>query len=93
MKILVKFYADFGRMGELDGMFIEDSKVVQGWIGQEVYFGEVLGKHSDVDLVLEAEHFKTASDDQEFIEKLEAILGTHIAGHVPDNYTMSGDDE
>ena len=39
---------DFGRMGELQGLFVAEELDVQDLIGKEVYFDEVLGKHSEI---------------------------------------------
>lgn len=84
MKGIYQFYCDFGRMGELEGIFIADSKEVESTIGNTVYFGEVLGKHSDIDLDIEEEHFELKTEDQEFIEKFEEIMGSgNISGFNP----------
>ena len=48
MEKLWKFHWDCGRQGDLDGVFIATEEEVQSLVGQEVYFGEVLGKHSEV---------------------------------------------
>jgi hypothetical protein len=51
-KALYRFHQDFGRMGELNGVFIEDTErviqVTEGDTEYIAYFGEVLGKHSEV---------------------------------------------
>lgn len=54
---LYQFYIDFGRMGEIEGLFIADEDAVKRSIGKHVHFGEVLGKHSDVSIVLEEDMF------------------------------------
>jgi hypothetical protein len=48
MEGLYKFYWDCGRQGSLEGVFIEDEENIKDIIGKEVYFGEVLGKHSEI---------------------------------------------
>tara|TARA_Y100000310_G_scaffold321360_1_gene378878 strand:+ start:3846 stop:4022 length:177 start_codon:yes stop_codon:yes gene_type:complete len=53
MKKLYGFYADFGRMGNLDGIFIAESDDLDAIMGKDIYFGEILGKHSDIILTLE----------------------------------------
>ena len=47
-KGLYKFHWDCGRMGNLDGVFIATGGEVYMAYGKELYFGEVLGKHSDI---------------------------------------------
>ena len=71
MKKLYKFYWDCGRMGSLDGIFIADDKDVKKVIGKEVYFGEVLGKHSEIYGTLEEKDLKVITDDHDFIKKCE----------------------
>ncbi|ADQ53308.1 hypothetical protein 65p300 [Aeromonas phage 65] len=46
---LYRFYWDAGRGGSVEGLFVEDSEVVEKYIGSDVYFGEILGKHSEVE--------------------------------------------
>lgn len=70
MIAIYKFHIDCGRMGDLDGVFSADSEDVQKLIdsGKEVYFGEVLGKHSEVIKVIKAEHLEQITTDAKFIE-------------------------
>lgn len=74
-KLLYKFYWDVGRMGEVESFFIADPNAVKKAIGRQVYFGEILGKHSEVEGELEEADFEAISDDQEFIAKFEKIIG------------------
>jgi hypothetical protein len=55
--ILVTYRQDFGRMGSLDGLFITRPEVLELLYGAKCYFGEVLGKHSDIWADLKPEHF------------------------------------
>jgi len=58
-----KWEWDCGRQGSLEGLFVADEQDVLNAIGKDVYFGEVLGKHSDVHGKLEANEFTPLSDD------------------------------
>lgn len=69
MKKLYRYYLDCGRMGSLGGLFVADDELVKKCIGIEVYFGEVLGKHSDVAAVLQDDQLSVLTDDQDFIDK------------------------
>lgn len=69
MKKLYRFNLNCGRMGCLTGLFVVDEQDIQKAIGQYVYFGEVLGKHSEIECRLEEKHFTMLTDDQSFIEK------------------------
>jgi hypothetical protein len=50
MKSVYKFHFNCGRHGKLYGLFVEEREKVDWLIksGVEVYFGEVLGKHSEI---------------------------------------------
>ena len=54
---LYDFYVDYGRSGEITGLFIADEDAVKRSIGKHVHLGEVLGKHSDVSFDLEEDMF------------------------------------
>jgi hypothetical protein len=47
-KYLCRFFWDYGRQGVIQGLFIAKKKEIKALIGKEVYFGEILGKHSEV---------------------------------------------
>ena len=87
MKKIYKFSWDCGRAGELDGLFIANSDDVDKIIGKPVSFGEALGKHSDVTGVVEIGDLEILSEDEEFIEKFEEIVGEGtISGFNPMDY-------
>ena len=87
MRKLYKFYLDCGRMGYLDGLFVATEEDIKMIIGKDIYFGEVLGKHSDVIITLKKEDLTIKSDDQIFINKLvEIIDDTIISGYSPLEY-------
>lgn len=75
MKGIYEFYVDYWRMGNLEGIFVADSKDVANIIGKDVYFGEVLGKHSEVDRRISQGDIVLKTDDQAFIAKFEEIFG------------------
>jgi len=90
---LYKFQWDCGRMGSVEGLFVADEGEVAAAVGKEVYFGEILGKHSDVSGTLDAEDLTVATDDQDFIVKLVGIIGTTtISGYNPLSY-IDGDED
>ena len=86
MKKIYKWYLDCGRMGTLDGIFIEDDAIVDAAIGKKYYFDEPLGKHSEVSGELVADELTVLSDDQEFIEKFEKIMSKTPSGFNPLEY-------
>lgn len=70
-KGVYRFHCSFGRQGDLDGVFAATHDAVRGAMGVRVYFGEVLGKHSDVALNLKPEHITLISDDLTVVELFE----------------------
>lgn len=85
MKQLYKYSETFGRQGSLSGTFVIDSEAVCKLKGTAVYFGEVLGKHSEIFGKLDDSTLTLVTDDQEFIEKLEQF-GLHSTGFNPLHY-------
>lgn len=84
MKVLVEYNQDFGRMGDLEGLFVCEKSDLDLVMDEEVYFGEALGKHSSVIGEISDETCKIKSEDQEFIAKLVEIVGHEtISGYNP----------
>lgn len=71
MKAIYKFYADCGRMGDLEGVFVCEQNEIENLYGEEVNFGEVLGKHSEVSLTMSDKYFTEVTTDEKFIELFE----------------------
>ena len=82
-KKLFSFYWDCGRSGFLDGLFVATQEEVDKVVGKEVYFGEVLGKHSEVYGTLQADDVKLIDIDEDAIEKIVAVTGESISGYNP----------
>jgi hypothetical protein len=72
-KGIYKFSLDCGRMGDLQGVFIATDQQVKKLISSkiEVYFGEILGKHSEVSSSIEKKHIKLLTDDINAIDVVE----------------------
>jgi len=87
MNVIAKFYWDCGRMGEVDGIFVTTKDAITDLIGKEVYFGEILGKHSEVVGNIDEGDITILSEDQDFIAKFVDILGGGtISGYNPLDY-------
>ena len=81
------------RGGGVEGLFVEDSDVVENAIGSDVYFGEICGKHSDVYGTLDEEDLTVVSEDQEKINWLVDILGRSVSGYNPFDYIEDQDEQ
>lgn len=87
MKVIVNFYVDFWRGGSLDGIFICEKADLEKLYGKTVYFGEVLGKHSEVEVEMSETLLTVKTDDQDFIAKFIEIMGDGtISGYNPFDY-------
>lgn len=93
MNNLYSYYLDCGRQGSLEGLFIATPEEVQNAIGKDVYFGEVLGKHSEVGGTLELHEFKLESSEQDKVEWLLGLLGRNVSGLNPLGYVVEDDEE
>lgn len=93
MKKLYQFELDYGRSGYLEGLFIADDKDVNDLLGKEVYFGEVLGKHSEVVDDMTAEMFTEVDVPESVVNILEEKVGTTISGYNPFDYLEEDDEE
>lgn len=73
MKALYKLHFDCGRYGILHGLFVEEESKVNELIksGREIYFGEVLGKHSEIFGPIEENDITFVTNDQTFLEEVE----------------------
>ena len=94
MKVIARFYWDCGRMGSVDGMFVTTKAALEAAYGKDVYFGEILGKHSDIYGTLDENDIEIVTEDQDFIEKFIEILGDgDISGYNPLSYLSLDDAE
>lgn len=93
MKNLYSFYWNVRRMGSVEGLFICDPVVLESHFGDDVYFGEILGKHSEIYGTLDEDDVKLVSDDQEKVEWLLDLLGASVSGYNPLDYLREQDEE
>lgn len=93
VKGIYRFTWDCGRSGRLRSIFVAERDEVVRAGGKKVYFGEVLGKHSDVYGTLEIGDIEFVSDDAADVETFERLrLAT---GYNPLDYldeVVNGDD-
>lgn len=90
-KILVEFYWDCGRSGELTGLFVTTKEKLENLYGQDAYFGEVLGKHSEISGTITEDDFTIKTDNQEFIKLFEELIGDQ--GFNPFDYVEESEPE
>ena len=73
-KAIYKFYQDHGRMGSLEGIFVANPQKVKQLIDseKEVYFGEVLGKHSEIYGPISEDEMTMVAVEPALVELFEA---------------------
>lgn len=73
MKALYKFHFDAGRMGTLYGMFVAEKEKVEELMKSKrvIYFGEVLGKHSEIMGPIEDADITFVSSDEKVLAVVE----------------------
>lgn len=86
MKGIYSLDIDCGRMGDLQGKFVADSEEVKTLLDSklEVYWGEVLGKHSEVVGSIEPKEINLISDDPNVVEMFE--INNFSSGYNPFHY-------
>ena len=79
---------DCGRMGNLEGVFIADTEDVEYLVNSKicVYFGEVLGKHSEISGCVAESEIKQITTDENVIKIVEEY-GLN-SGYNPFEYTL-----
>ena len=83
---LYEMIFDCGRMGNLVGRFLSTPETIEALIGKELYFGEVLGKHSEVYGPFERDDFRMITDNQDFINMANEIGVSLESGYNPFEY-------
>lgn len=88
MKALFKMNFDCGRMGNLEGVFVADIEDVECLVNNKicVYFGEVLGKHSEIYGCVAESEIKQITADENVIKVVEEY-GLD-SGYNPFEYTL-----
>lgn len=94
MLAIYEFFWDCGRSGNVEGLFIADKEDVEKAMGNSVYFGEILGKHSEIYGTLEEDDLKIKSEDQDFIQKCIEVFGNGtISGYNPLSYLDESEED
>lgn len=95
MKTVYGFYADCGRMGSLEGLFVATPEEVENLYGKTIHFGEALGKHSEISLKMDESNFTKRSDDPEKVAWLISIFDseTTLCGYNPLDYYEECEDD
>lgn len=93
-KKIYSFKWDVGRMGILEGLFVAYPEDIDSIIDKEIYFGEVLGKHSEIFGTIRKGDFEILSYNKTFTDDFIFNLGEGtIIGTNPFDYLDEEEDE
>lgn len=79
-----------GRAGRVEGVFTATAQDIERIIGQHIYFGEILGKHSEVFGILERNAVKLLSNDPDVVRVFKE--NNFSSGYNPFHYFERDDD-
>ena len=85
MEKLYSFGWDFG-YSEMKGLFIAKEDDVKKLFGKEIYFGEVLGKHSEVVAEMGEGDIEERIVSPSTLAELKSVFGDTICGFNPLDY-------
>lgn len=79
-KALYKLSLDCGDMGTLTGSFVAEKEDIEYLTNSSirVYFGAVLGEHSEVASLLDSNDIKLLTDDPSIVSQFEKINGIKL---------------
>lgn len=86
MMKLYEFNKYIYREGDIEGIFIAEPEDINELIGSFAYFGEALGKHSNVGCVIQEQDIKQLQVLDSTVDDLLKVIGTDISGYNPLNY-------
>lgn len=82
-RYLWRFYWDCGRMGDVESLFVATDSQIKEALGKHVYFGEILGKHSEIYGDFEECDVEKIDLDPDTVGTVTAILGETWSGYNP----------
>jgi len=89
VKYLFKFYWNCGRMGHVEGLFVATEKEVSDAMGEEIYLGEVLGKHSQIYGTIDENDITKLDVSPEAVAEVSKYLGDKWSGYNPLDYVKT----
>lgn len=89
---LYTYRQDFGRMGELSGTFLANEVTRDWFMNTSFVISDVLGKHSEVEVVFDESTIKEYEFSKLVIDELYNVLGRNISGVTPYDYEYEIDE-
>jgi hypothetical protein len=73
-----------GLSGSLESVFLATEEEIIWITGKQIWFGNVLGKHSSLAFTMQPEHFTVLSEDIAAVERFKNTV--KFSGNCPFNY-------
>ena len=86
MNRLVKLNLDMGIEGAIHSLFICTEEELASLQGKWADFENILGKHSDIQTMLDLDDFEILALPSEAVDAIEASCGKSVCGPNPFNY-------
>lgn len=83
---LFKFEVDWGRGFDVESVFISTKRKVNNLLDKTIYFGEICGKHSEIEHTIEKGDINELKVADTTITDLTKIFGETISGNNPIQY-------
>jgi len=91
MEGIYRLIDDQGRGGEVEGIFTADSDDIERIMNTSVYFGEILGKHSNVEVFLDDKTLQLVTDVPSVVRNFQKY--NMETGYNPFNYIYDDEEE
>lgn len=85
MKRLVKMHLDLGIEGAVNSMFICTDEELASLQGKWADFGNIMGKHSDIQTMLDLDDFEIVPLPDHAVVAIEEACGKSVCGPYPFN--------
>lgn len=89
---MYRYNQDFGRMGDLSGVFIADEKDLAWFMGAEIWVDDILGKHSEIKVSFNFSTIHVIDVSEQTVAELHSVLGKNISGTTPYDYDYAVDE-
>lgn len=80
---MYRYNQDYGRMGDLSGVFLADGEDLAWFMGAEVWADDILGKHSEVKVSFNLNTVSLIDVSEQTVAELHRVLGKNISGTTP----------
>lgn len=92
MKKLYRFFWDCGRQGSLEGLFFANERGIKLLFEREIYFCDVLGKHSEIYGTVDEGNIQEIKLSEATLLELYNTLGDTVSGYNPLDYLQEADE-